>query len=75
MNNELIDLYSCAFRMALANRDATDSTFILGEVCFKGMVSQTTNSVKADASIFSYALPDKTGCVIKARTLLAPFSI
>ena len=53
MNNELIDLYSCAFLIALANKGATESTLIFELCCFSGMVSHTTNSVKEEPSIFS----------------------
>jgi hypothetical protein len=68
-------LFSYAFLIATANNSATLSTLILGLGWRIGIVSQTTNSSIALFSIFAYALPLKTGCVHKALTLLAPFSL
>jgi hypothetical protein len=54
-------LFSAALRMAIANKSETETIFIFFDCCFKGIVSQTTNSAKTLFSIFSYALPLKTG--------------
>src|SRR4030095_5327144 len=69
-NKLVILLFSKAFLIATANNSATEITFIFGVVCLNGIVSHTTNSSSTLFSIFSYALPLSTGCVINARTLL-----
>ena len=52
-NNAEIDLCSCVLRIALANNFAVDSTLILEDFCFRGIVSVTINSSKFEFSIVS----------------------
>ena len=52
-----------------------DNTFIFLFLNFRGIVSVTTNSLSAEFVIFSSAFPLRIGCVIRALTDLAPFSI
>lgn len=52
-----MELNSLTLRIDRAKRSATVSTLIFGETPRRGKVSVTTNSVKADALMLSYAFP------------------
>lgn len=53
MNKEEMERCSCTFLIAVANSDATESTFILLDSLRKGIVSQTTSSFITEFSIDS----------------------
>ena len=57
------------------NKDAQEITLIFELSIFNGIVSVTTNSVIWELFIRSIAGPDKTACVQKAVTLLAPLDM
>src|SRR6185436_10476933 len=68
---ELMDASSWMRRMASPSSGATGRTWIFDtrRACSdRGIVSVTTSSSMADASIRAMAGPDNTGCVAHART-------
>ena len=55
---------------SLCEKPATDSCLILEHCCLSGNVSVTTSSVSDGLLYIFIGLPESTGCVISALTLL-----
>src|SRR5690606_28537179 len=72
---ELIDWLFTKLLITSANSSDVERTRLLSLFSFNGIVSVTISSVRLDALILSYAGPERTACVQKARTLFAPLLI
>ena len=71
----LIERLETTLSITVANNLSTDKTVILSQGRFCGIVSVVITSSKQEASIFSYACPEKTECTHIALTDFAPNSL